>query len=267
MKTYSLKCDCHTHTLYSRHAFSTIAENVAAAKAQGLELLASTDHFSSMLFSDYRDIRNYQYFSGYHIWPDSWDGITLLHGAEVDITDLKGGLFGQDIVVTHSTTDEVFDRPESLYSHVTATSHFTIASVHGKTFATRCTKKEATEMFCRAMMQPKVLMIGHPGRSGVPFDIDEVVKFARDHHRLIEINEHSAGDIFEEGGVCREIAKACMKYGTQVAVNTDAHICVNIGKFPCVRKMLDEIDFPEELIATRSREAFLAALKDAQLQA
>ena len=63
MRTYSLKCDCHTHTLYSRHAFSTIAENVRAAKEQGLELLASTDHFSDMLFPDWRDLRNYQYFS------------------------------------------------------------------------------------------------------------------------------------------------------------------------------------------------------------
>ena len=41
-----LKCDVHTHTLYSRHAYSTILENVAAAKEAGLELLGSTDHFS-----------------------------------------------------------------------------------------------------------------------------------------------------------------------------------------------------------------------------
>ena len=40
-----LKCDVHTHTLYSRHAYSTILENVAAAKEAGLELLGSTDHF------------------------------------------------------------------------------------------------------------------------------------------------------------------------------------------------------------------------------
>lgn len=41
-----IKCDVHTHTLYSRHAFSTIEENVRAASEQGLELLATTDHYS-----------------------------------------------------------------------------------------------------------------------------------------------------------------------------------------------------------------------------
>ena len=47
----NLVSDVHTHTLFSRHAYSTIQENVTAAKAQGLELLGSTDHFSSMLFT------------------------------------------------------------------------------------------------------------------------------------------------------------------------------------------------------------------------
>ena len=29
----SIKTDIHTHTLFTRHAYSTIAENVAAARA------------------------------------------------------------------------------------------------------------------------------------------------------------------------------------------------------------------------------------------
>ena len=37
---YTIAADIHTHTLASRHAYSTIAENVAAARAAGLELLA-----------------------------------------------------------------------------------------------------------------------------------------------------------------------------------------------------------------------------------
>lgn len=33
------RCDVHTHTLYSRHAYSTIAENIHEAAKNGLELL------------------------------------------------------------------------------------------------------------------------------------------------------------------------------------------------------------------------------------
>ena len=47
---YDIKCDTHTHTLYSRHAYSTIKENVIEASENGLELLASTDHFFRMRF-------------------------------------------------------------------------------------------------------------------------------------------------------------------------------------------------------------------------
>ena len=34
-----LQCDVHTHTIYSRHAYATILENVRAAKEAGLSLL------------------------------------------------------------------------------------------------------------------------------------------------------------------------------------------------------------------------------------
>ena len=267
MRTYSLKCDCHTHTLYSRHAFSTIAENVRAAKEQGLELLASTDHFSDMLFPDWRDLRNYQYFSGYSMWPRVWDGVKLLHGAEVDITGLNGSLFGEDVPLTTTTVGQPMPREWNLFSHTTRYCDFLIASVHGTTFATGCTKEQVTQMYCNVLMRPRVLMIGHPGRSGLTFDIDAVVRFAGEHHRLIELNEHSSDRFYGEDGVCRKIAEACMHYGTQVAVDTDAHICAKVGKFSRVETMLGEIDFPEELIATRNRMAFEKALKDAQLSA
>ena len=44
-----IACDVHTHTLFSRHAYSTLEENIRAASAKNLELLGITDHFSCML--------------------------------------------------------------------------------------------------------------------------------------------------------------------------------------------------------------------------
>ena len=45
-----IACDVHTHTIFSRHAYSTLEEDVRAASAKNLELLGVTDHFSCMLF-------------------------------------------------------------------------------------------------------------------------------------------------------------------------------------------------------------------------
>ena len=98
-----LQCDVHTHTLYSRHAYATILENVHAAKEAGLTLLGSTDHFSSMLYPDYENIRHYQYLCVSHTWPKEIDGVRLLQGCEVDIVDLAGKLFGYDIPIAKNS--------------------------------------------------------------------------------------------------------------------------------------------------------------------
>ena len=54
-------CDVHTHTIYSRHAYSTMEENVCEAASQGFELLGVTDHFSSMLYEE-QTLKNFQFF-------------------------------------------------------------------------------------------------------------------------------------------------------------------------------------------------------------
>ena len=79
-----IACDVHTHTLFSRHAYSTLEENVHAASAKNLELLGVTDHFSCMLF-DQQTLKNFQYFINMSAWPKEWRGIRLLHGCEADI--------------------------------------------------------------------------------------------------------------------------------------------------------------------------------------
>ena len=84
-----IACDVHTHTLFSRHAYSTLEENVRAASAKNLELLGVTDHFSCMLF-DQQTLKNFQYFINMSAWPKEWRGIRLLHGCEADIVDGEG---------------------------------------------------------------------------------------------------------------------------------------------------------------------------------
>ena len=48
-----------------------------------------------------------------------------------------------------------------------------------------------------------------------------------------------------------------------VSVATDAHIACDVGRFDATAKLLDEIHFPTELIATRSKNAFLGVLEQA----
>ena len=266
------RCDVHTHTLYSRHAYSTVRENVLAARDAGLELLGVADHFSDMLFPNTDlvngNLRDYQHFINMRVWPRSWEGVTLLRGMEADIRGLKGELFGQGIEAAEDITGRPVRRVSTLYDRASAGCDYVVASVHYKNFADGASIAQTTEMYLGALAQPKVLVLGHTGRAGVPFDVREVVGEAARLGKLIEINEHSLDTRGREGRTwesCAEIARTCAELGCQVAVNTDAHVCCDVGRFPTALSMLEEIGFPQELVATRSAEAFLAAMRGAGL--
>lgn len=264
-------CDTHTHTLFSRHAYSTLEENVRAAAEAGLELLGSTDHFSSMLNSavDFKgnpDLRDYQFFINQDVWPRVWHGVTVLRGAEADIVDLDGNLFGHGFPQPCNISLGLYRHALDLDERVLRGMDYAIASVHGKRFAEGASVAETTRMYVRALENPKVLILGHIGRSGLDFDVDEVVGAARDLHKLIEINETSLAHRAERSSRCRLIAQRCAELGCQISVGSDAHICCDIGRFGAVEALLEDIGFPEELVANRSREAFLSALDAAGMR-
>ena len=65
---YQITCDIHTHTLFSRHAYSTIMENLVAARDAGLQVLGSADHFSDMLLPS-RTSATSSIFLNVDVWP------------------------------------------------------------------------------------------------------------------------------------------------------------------------------------------------------
>ena len=268
------RCDVHTHTLFSRHAYSTVREDVLAARDAGLELLGVTDHFSDMLFPGadltHADLRDYQYLINMGVWPRVWEGVRLLHGVEVDVRSLDGRLFGQDVTIERDITGGALREATTLYRRITASCDYVIASVHYREFAHEATLAQATDMYLGAISQPKVLVLGHAGRAGIPFDVPELVGEAARQHKLIEINAHSLETRRREGRTwqsCRKIAETCAELGCQIVISSDAHICCDVGGVSAALEMLEEIHFPQELVATRSAEAFLAAMGAAGLRA
>ena len=247
---YLLSCDIHTHTMFSAHAYSTIEENVYWAAERGLQVLGSADHLSSMVTACPNDLRSYQFFINQDIWPRICSGVLVLRGAEADIVSLDGSLFGEDTPVTLDIAGDSYSRQHSLFDLVTRNLDYLVASVHNPQIAEGATLAQTTEMYINALEHPKVFMLGHTGRSGVPFDIDEVLLAAKAKHKIIEINNHSLehGVDTEHWAVCRKIAERCAELGVGIGVSTDAHIGMAIGKLDHARKMLDEAGFPNAKI-------------------
>jgi len=176
-----------------------------------------------MLYPE-QHLRNFQFFTNQVIWPRTWDGVTLLRAAEVDIATLEGGFFGQDIISTDNITTDRCTRGESLFHRVTKGLDYLVASVHDRSFAQSASIAQTTEMYLRVLAKPRVFVLGHTGRAGVPFDLDEVLTAAKERGKLIEINEHSLeGD--RTGGTvdtCRRIAERCAELGVGISVSSDA---------------------------------------------
>ena len=70
---YEIKTDTHTHTIFSGHAYSTVEENVRAAKEQGMEAVAITDHFSRLFVPD-TSFQYYGNFGNFKALPEEWYG-------------------------------------------------------------------------------------------------------------------------------------------------------------------------------------------------
>lgn len=251
-------CDTHTHTLASRHAYSTLEEDVRAAAEQGFELLGVTDHFSAMVHpevADGIDLRDYQYFLNFEVWPRTWHGVRLMHGCEADIVDLDGHLYGWDLPIKHALGGQPV-KSQPLLDIVLGGCDYVIASVHAHEWAEGATREQLTETYVRALQHLKVLILGHVGRSGLGFDIDAVAETARDLGKLIEINESSLYGRQDTSGRCREIAQRCMAVGCMISTGSDAHISCDVARLDRTRQLLEGIGFPAELLSTRSADVF-----------
>lgn len=258
----SIKVDCHVHTLFSKHAFSTHRENAIEAGERGLRAVGIADHFGDNFigYSDGAAGTPQKVFSliGHLIstdaLPEEWYGVRLLRSVEADIVDVKGNLFGHDVRIPF------FGEAGTLLDTVLAKADYAIASVHEKPNSGSISIRQGTEMYCGALQNPKVKILGHIGRAGVPFALDEVLLAARDAGKIIEINEHSTHMGEEIITICRGIALRCAELGVWITVNSDAHSAAMVGRFPNVLAMLEEIGFPEALVANSSYERFLSVI-------
>lgn len=217
--------DLHTHTISSGHAFSTLKENVEGAKENGLKIMGLSDHAVTMPGTAHPF-----YFHNMRVIKAEINGIRVLKGIEANIIDYDGNLDVEDEVV------EILD--------------YMIASVHGP-----CIKagsiEENTRAMIKAMDNPKVKVIGHPDDSRFPIDYEKLVLAAKEKNVALEMNNSSlAPKSFRLNGLenCKIILKLCKEHEVKIMLGSDAHIYYDVGRFDNCYRLLEEMNFPEELV-------------------
>ena len=217
--------DMHTHTTASGHGYSTLKENIEAAKERGLKALGLSEHGPAMPGGPH-----IYFLSNYRCIPRQYGDLKLFCGVEANICDYDGGL---DVDETHL-----------------ALMDYVIASMH-----TQCCKPgsvtENTRASILAMKNPYVKVLGHPDDSRYPIDRKELVLAAGEEQVAIEINNSSLNPKAARTGGrenIKELFYWCKEYKVPVLLGTDSHICYTVGDFTDTLQIVEEMKFPEELI-------------------
>lgn len=228
--------DLHTHTLMSGHAFGTVREMAAAAAEKQLQLLGVTEHGPGI-----PGTCDPIYFRNFGDAPRVLYGVQMLYGSEVNI--LPGGELS-------------LDRRHLDYLD------YAIAGIHGFCYEDVGMVKN-TDNILKCMEDPKVRIISHPDTTLFPLDYAVLAEGAAANGVALEVNNSSLLKPTLRPG-CVENYKTmlplCMRYGTMVTVNSDAHDPYFVGEITAALALLEELEFDQVLILNHDLDNLKAFL-------
>ena len=224
--------DIHTHTLVSGHAYGTIREMAQAASEKGLKLLGFAEHGPGI-----PGACDPIYFAALEHAPRLLYGVELLYGCEINV--LEGGLLSL---------------PERCLSMI----DYGVVGIHQNCYVNQGVDQN-TENLISCMRHPRVFFVSHPDDDHTPLNYEKLVPAAREYHVALEVNSSSFAKPHLRLNCVenyRTMLALCEKYRVPILVNSDAHDPLEVGELSAARELLEELDFPQELILSVKAERF-----------
>ena len=209
----------------------------AKAAALGYAALAITDHGPAM-----PDAPHMWHFANQTALPLVLHGVAMMYGAEANVMDTNGGL------------DFAQSRLRAL--------DWVVASIHSPCIPGLLTEKEATRLWLAVAENPYVDCIGHSEQQNYRYDYDLVTKAFAKNHKVVELNGNSVNVRRDGIPNMKLLLAACLKNGCHIALDTDAHSTTQLqGNMPPLLAMLEEMQFPQELVVNATRQNLVNELK------
>jgi len=227
-------CDLHTHSVLSNHGYSSLSENILAAVKMGLKYYGISEHQAEQFGVGAKvDAFNALYAH----CPRMMENTTILRGCEFNI--LPGGTIEKNGIKT-----EKLD--------------YGIASMHYYSYKFGHSVEEMTHDYLSALDYDFVKILGHIHDSRFPCDYEAVIKKCKEKHILIEINNSKVNrpDHMDNVEIAKEVLKICKREKLPIIINSDAHIMFEIGHMEAAEKLVEEMDYPKELIVNYNEELF-----------
>ena len=198
----------HNHSTYSDGG-ATLEQMALAAKALGFEYFGIGDLSQSLKIANGMSIetvrKQQQEIDNLN---DKLKGIRIIKGIECDILE-----------------DGSLDYPDE----VLESFEYVVASVHTHFGQS---SEEMTARICKALSHPATTMLGHATgrlllrREGYKVDLDQVLKVAAKHNKMIEINAHPYRLDLDWTYV-----KRAKNLGITLVINPDAHSEAELGYY------------------------------------
>ena len=237
MSNFKIELDTHTHTVLSGHAYGTLKENAQAAAEIGLKGFVCADHGPEIPGA----APAFTLTAVLDGLPDCIEGVRLIKGAEANIMDRTGRL----------DLEEPFLR----------VTEFVVASLHTISFPP-ADRETNTSAVLGAIANPWVDCIGHPGNPKYPIDYEVLVLETKALGKVIEINNHSFKYRRGSDVNCRRIIGLCRTHSVPIVVSSDAHSSYGVGHFERALAVLEEENFPQELILNGNFDRFMQYVRN-----
>jgi putative hydrolase len=222
-----LVADLHVHTVSSGHAYSTLEEYVAQAKKIVLKGFAITDHGEAMPGGPH-----WYHFSNMGMIPEKIKGIRIYRGIEANIIKPDGTI--------------------DLSDNDLAKLDIVMVAMHPRTGYDSLGEEGNTKVLLKALENPYINVIAHPGNPKYPVNVQETVAAAKRKGVAIEINNSSFTSRVGSWDRCLEFAKEVKRQDWKVVLGTDSHISMMLGKFDNALKLIKEAGLSEKYVINTS---------------
>jgi putative hydrolase len=222
-----LSVDLHVHSSFSACGLHTFLELLDHGRRIGLKAMAITDHGLAVGGGRLTSV-----FFERFICP--FPEIKLYKGIELNLLDDKG------------TVDVVWQFMPFV--------DLLLLGVHPN-LPPHGSRDHYTGMLLAAVdKNPFIDIITHPNDPAYPLDYLRLAAAARENGIAIELNNSKVLYNRSTTQDALDCILACKETGCRMAVNSDTHALLELGRDEAVRPILEKAKFPEELIVNRDLE-------------
>lgn len=218
--------DLHTHCVFSKHAYSSLTENIEEAYTVGLKYYGISDHQCDHINFG----ADKQCFANLKVVPESYKGMKILKGAEFNV--------GEHLKDSIDLIGKFLD--------------YGVASIHGYIYDHNHTIQENTNFYLEAINYPLIKILGHIDDGNFLSDYNTVIRACKENKVLVELNNSSLKsdgyrlNAFENMST---MIKICKEINCPVILDSDAHIKYDIGRVDKVYDLAKDLGLDDTLIA------------------